>query len=313
MAKKSPDGCSRANEDGTGVSPDEETWLIAAAAQADRIRVSAQSVAAWAITYHKHKQFGDRIRDRAAYSFADSAVTLAMTVIWNKVTFGHGGWHTKAGAASALAYDLVVKIPEVYTAALTPREGEMIPLDQARAIAATHATIRTARVCLDIVTLLPELFDGPDGPQRHAHARAVWRELHGVTDQAPINLDERTKIAFTRVARFVSPSVGAPAASGTKAQISPENQPETRSSHIEPVEQLRSEGKPTRAALVEYMKGRTSSRRDDIAHHVHGYSHASDQAIRANITRTNEDLEGMGLPTRFHFASGYVFKDEPRE
>jgi hypothetical protein len=102
--------------------------------------------------------------------------------------------------------------------------------------------------------------------------------------------------------------------SKTNPPSPPPSDPPTHASQpLDPAVHLRSQGKTTRAKLVEFMKDRASASIQEIADHVHGDRDASEQAIRTNISRTNEDLLEMGLTTRFRTASGMVFKDQPAE
>ncbi|MGP0065931.1 MAG: hypothetical protein ACLQGP_20320 [Isosphaeraceae bacterium] len=72
--------------------------------------------------------------------------------------------------------------------------------------------------------------------------------------------------------------------------------------------ELRSLGKPTEAALVEFMTGKKSARGVEVGRNVHDDEAASDKTIRANCNRTNEDAESLGLPYRYRLSSGVVFK-----
>ncbi|MFO0957427.1 MAG: hypothetical protein U0800_08155 [Isosphaeraceae bacterium] len=78
--------------------------------------------------------------------------------------------------------------------------------------------------------------------------------------------------------------------------------------------QLRSsgtKGKPMCAALVEFMNGRRSASAQEAAEHVHRDSHADDKAIRANVRRTNEALEGLGADFCFKFSAGHIHLVRP--
>jgi hypothetical protein len=79
---------------------------------------------------------------------------------------------------------------------------------------------------------------------------------------------------------------------------------------VDPVAKLRRKGAATQAALVEFMKNRESATFADIARHVHGDDETSDEAIRKNVSRTNDSLIELGIPLRLSVASGYVFKEE---
>lgn len=63
----------------------------------------------------------------------------------------------------------------------------------------------------------------------------------------------------------------------------------------------------TRIGLVEHMRDRKSSSFEDIAREVHG-GHVSDDAIRQNCVRVNEDLALMNCPLSFSVSSGHVIR-----
>ena len=65
---------------------------------------------------------------------------------------------------------------------------------------------------------------------------------------------------------------------------------------------------PTQAALLEYMKDKTTARIDDVAYHVHGDKNAEDAAIRQNVKRTNEAIQGKGLPITLKVGGGFIHK-----
>ncbi len=75
------------------------------------------------------------------------------------------------------------------------------------------------------------------------------------------------------------------------------------------VAELRKQGKPNQAALVELLIGRSSASIQEVADKVHGDQDASDRAIRVNCRRVNEVAEALGLAPRYGCRAGTVFKD----
>jgi hypothetical protein len=69
----------------------------------------------------------------------------------------------------------------------------------------------------------------------------------------------------------------------------------------------------TQILLVEYMEDRRSATFQEIAEHVHDDPETSDEAIRQNVTRTNESLADLQAPGRFRVRSGRVLKKEDPE
>ena len=72
---------------------------------------------------------------------------------------------------------------------------------------------------------------------------------------------------------------------------------------------LRREGKSTRAALVAFMKGKTSAMPSDVGHAVHGDGEASDKTIRSNCQRVNEDAGANAIGLRYTLTGGRVWKE----
>jgi hypothetical protein len=105
-----------------------------------------------------------------------------------------------------------------------------------------------------------------------------------------------------------APSPDTPPAGTTVEKQAPET-----TANLDPVMELRKRRAPNRARLVEYMRDRASAPIEDIARYVHDNEKTSDDAIRANIKRTNEDLMELEVPIQFRVASGYVFKDVSSE
>jgi hypothetical protein len=103
-----------------------------------------------------------------------------------------------------------------------------------------------------------------------------------------------------------APPPSTPEAAAPPAVLAPE-QPAAPAS-ADPVRELRRQGKPNRAALVEYMRDRDSATYEEIAKHVHGDNQTSEATIRKNVERTNEELAAMASPTRYHCASSMVHK-----
>lgn len=67
--------------------------------------------------------------------------------------------------------------------------------------------------------------------------------------------------------------------------------------------------KATPAALVTLMDAQDSATYEEVARKVHGDGTIDDGAIRANVSRTNRELEGMAAPYRFRCAGGMVHKE----
>jgi hypothetical protein len=179
---------------------DEDRLLAAAAYQADRVRAAASNLAGWTVAYLKSKTRAGAARDVAAREFAEGAVTFAGTLIWYDLDFvGRGGWCSQARMASAVAHQLVLDMPEVYSRAVKMATREPLSLEQARTIAAAYATWKTAATCLEVCRLSPKLFDGPDGSSRREWARLEWRKLHRVAEPPPAGADERLKLALERM------------------------------------------------------------------------------------------------------------------
>jgi hypothetical protein len=65
-----------------------------------------------------------------------------------------------------------------------------------------------------------------------------------------------------------------------------------------------------RPAFLEYMKTRRRATVEDISEHVHGDEQTSEEAVRKNVERVNEDLAGKSIPIRFIVGSGYVHKED---
>ena len=62
----------------------------------------------------------------------------------------------------------------------------------------------------------------------------------------------------------------------------------------------------TQIAFLEFMQNRTIAKFQDLAHHVHEDDDANPDAIRKNIERVNEFLEGKALPLRYKCGSENV-------
>jgi len=201
MSKKKPRATKRENAPRTNA---EDQWVIAAAYQSDRIRAAASAVAGWSAIYLKHKQSGTRVRDHAAFQFTVSVISLGSIVIWNEVPFGLVGWMARAGAASALALDLLESMPRVLASAVSLR-GEVKPqLIEPEECADRYATLKTIEICRQIMTISPKLFEGSDGPTRRVRARLAWRQIHNVTEPAPLSLPEKTRKALDATGSLVT-------------------------------------------------------------------------------------------------------------
>jgi hypothetical protein len=105
-----------------------------------------------------------------------------------------------------------------------------------------------------------------------------------------------------------------PAADETTARPSPDP---SANGHAEPwvvdrllgsADALWEQGAHTRAALLEFMADRESATFEEIGRHVHGDPHASDGAIRQNVSRANKDLEARGSPVVLRVSGAKVFK-----
>lgn len=70
----------------------------------------------------------------------------------------------------------------------------------------------------------------------------------------------------------------------------------------------RGKGMKNRAALVEYMADRDSAKYSEIKREVHDNPYVTDDAVRANVSRTNDDLIELEAPFSFRVATGYVHK-----
>jgi hypothetical protein len=101
--------------------------------------------------------------------------------------------------ASAVANQLVLDMPEVYSRALKLATQEPLSLEHARTIAAAYATRKTAAACLEVCRLIPKLFDGPGGSSRRQRACLEWRKLHHVAEPPPAGADERLRVALERM------------------------------------------------------------------------------------------------------------------
>ena len=77
------------------------------------------------------------------------------------------------------------------------------------------------------------------------------------------------------------------------------------------VGEMRRNRAKVRPAFLEYMKTRRRAKVEDIAQYAHGNDQTSDEAIRTNVKRVNEDLAGKAIPIRFVVGSGYVHKEDP--
>jgi hypothetical protein len=71
---------------------------------------------------------------------------------------------------------------------------------------------------------------------------------------------------------------------------------------------LKSQGKPTRAKLVEHMIGKPSASREDVGEHVHDFKGTSAKTIAQNCRYASHDAEALGSPLRYHYAAGMVHK-----
>ena len=78
-------------------------------------------------------------------------------------------------------------------------------------------------------------------------------------------------------------------------------------------DRLRREGKKKRALLVEFMAGRESADCREVGGWVHDDEDASEQTIRMNAQRTNDDLASLHFPVRFQVSGGKVFKETSPE
>jgi hypothetical protein len=124
------------------------------------------------------------------------------------------------------------------------------------------------------------------------------------------NPDEATA---ERSARAATSPTGAPSA--TEHEQGP-TAPPRHSSDLaprDPAAELSRQRKPTRAALVAYMKDRDVATYEEIATHVHGNDEMSGDTIRKNVHRTNEDLAVMQSPIRYRCASSSVYKETSPE
>lgn len=65
-----------------------------------------------------------------------------------------------------------------------------------------------------------------------------------------------------------------------------------------------------RPAFLEFMKTLRRATVEDIAERVHGNEQTSEEAVRKNVERVNEDLAGKAIPIRFIVGSGYVHKED---
>jgi hypothetical protein len=77
--------------------------------------------------------------------------------------------------------------------------------------------------------------------------------------------------------------------------------------------QLRAERKTLQATLVEFLAEHGSATYAGIAEHVQGDAHASEDAIRATVNRTNKSLEALESRARVSCGGGYVHWTESPE
>ena len=75
---------------------------------------------------------------------------------------------------------------------------------------------------------------------------------------------------------------------------------------------LRKQGKSRQAELVEFMADRTVATIEEVAENVHSNVEAGDEAIRANVKRTNDSLAELGVIVLFRVACGRVFRESRR-
>jgi hypothetical protein len=290
---------------------------VAAAYQVDRVRNAACNLAGWTVAYLKQTTPG-AARDVAAREFAEGAITLAGFLIWNDLEIvGRGGWCSQARMGIALAYEIARHMPAAVERAVNSAEQGAVSLQDARTIAAEYATKKMVETSLEVVRLIPKLFDGPDGPTRREIARSAWRELHHVIDPPPPTATERLAVALDRLSPPAASKSETPAVVPTKGseraalaeRTAPGLHPAQADAYEELVLTLRKRRAPVRAAFIEFMSRGESASYEDLARHVHGNVDAKDATIRQNVKRVNKDMILSELPIRFRCSASYVFKD----
>jgi len=139
-------------------------------------------------------------------------------------------------------------------------------------------------------------------------SRAVAEEFPPGADQSPPEARERgavsPAVASPPPAPNVSPPVDPPSGPGVESVSD-------RMAGL--AAELRRKRPPAvaRASLLTLLQDRDFATVEEVAWHVHGDAETSDEAIRANVKRTNLDLEEASIPLKIRVGAGVVFKDKP--
>jgi hypothetical protein len=100
-----------------------------------------------------------------------------------------------------------------------------------------------------------------------------------------------------------------PAATQTEGETSRIQTPRLSVDFKALVANLRKQGKPLQAKLVEYMADKEEATAEEIAEHVHGEKQTSDSAMWNNADRTTKSLALLGSRLSFRFASGRMYRE----
>jgi hypothetical protein len=76
---------------------------------------------------------------------------------------------------------------------------------------------------------------------------------------------------------------------------------------------LAAQGKRTQAALVRFVKDKSSAQVEEVAFNVHGDCKTSGNAVAQNVSRTNRSLEEMEVPLSFRMAGSMIHKRVSRK
>jgi hypothetical protein len=155
-------------------------------------------------------------------------------------------------------------------------EGSTPPIDPMTMVVPNPATARLEEIAASIREGLEYAFETLDAPYR--------LDLTEILESVEVD-----------------PSAGSPPeALVTKTEPSSEALLE---------KELRRDGKPTQAALVDFMRGKESALPSDVGYVVHDDHNASDKTIRGNLDRVNRVAESLGIALRYRLKGGKVWKD----